>query len=477
MTRPLSILDLAFFALESKDRPMNVGPLIVLNPPQRRSARPFADVLHERMMKRPVGAPFNLKLTPPSLTSLPVLVDDPAFAVADHVHRITLPKPGTVEMLLAHVCELHPRLLDRSRPLWEFYLIDGIEGGRVALYAKVHHGIVDGAGFLKILAQWFSDSPKDRVGRAMWEGVEGPARGASRQHSLAGEAGKLVQSGVKSARSVYSLARMLWKQGMATLGTGTGTPLPFVRTPDVLRAVPSPRRSLAHCTLSLARVKALGKTREATINDMLLTILDMALHRYLEDHGWAPGQPLVADMPVAFGGGSGGNQIAIMQIPLGAPDLDPLARLDAIKARTRALKSEVHGGAQDAAMLHSVIAHALPGLWEALGLTRAPLLANLVVSNPFGFTEQRYLMGAEIDLALPVSVIAPGQVLNITAASYVDRYLIAFLAVTEAVPDIDRLARYTEEAYATSRGEPAGDGEKRGARARSKAKRKKGAAA
>ena len=128
-------------------------------------------------------------------------------------------------------------------------------------------------------------------------------------------------------------------------------------------------------------------------------------------------------------------------------------------------------------MLHSVIAHALPGLWEALGLTRAPLLANLVVSNPFGFTEPRYLMGAEIDLALPISVIAPGQVLNITAASYVDRYVIAFLAVTEAVPDIDRLARYTEDAYASLAASLSGDREKRGVRARSKAKRKKDATA
>jgi diacylglycerol O-acyltransferase len=473
MTRPISILDLAFFALETAQRPMNVGPLIVLNPPRRRSARPFADVLFARMLKRPAGAPFNLKLSPLSLTSLPVLVPDPAFAVANHVHRITLPKPGTMDMLLAKVCELHPRLLDRSRPLWEFYLIDGVEGGRVALYAKVHHGIVDGVGFMKILARWLTDSPTDRVGRAIWEGVEAAGGSRHARHSLVGDAGTLLRSGVKSARTVLSLGKMLWKQGMTTLGTGAGAPLPFVTTPDVLRAAPSPHRSLAHCTLSLERVKALGKTREATINDMLLTILDIAVNRYLEHAGWAPGQPLVADMPVALGGGSGGNRIAIMQIPLGAPALDPLERLDAIKARTRALKAEVHGGAEDAAMLHSVIAHALPGLWETLGLTRAPLLANLVVSNPFGFTEKHYLMGAEIDLALPISVVAPGQVLNITAVNYVDRYQIAFLAITEAVPDIERLARYTEEAYATLAACLSGDRAKLRGRPRSRSKRGK----
>jgi len=470
MTRPLSILDLAFFVLETPERPMNVGPLIVLNPPPRRSARPFADVLYERMMRRPAGAPFNLKLAPRSLTSLPELVADPAFAVEHHVHRVTLPKPGTTQMLFARVCELHPRLLDRTRPLWEFYLIDGLEGGRVALYAKVHHGIVDGVGFVKIIAQWLTDSPTDRVGRAMWEGVEGAA--GTHHPSSGADAGRLLTAGVKSARTVLSLGRMLWKQGITTLGASPGAPLPFVTTPDVLRAAPSPRRSLAHCTLSLDRVKALGRTREATINDMLLTVLDMALTRYLEDRGLAPAEPLVADMPVALGGGgSGGNRIALVQIPLGAPGLDPIARLDAIKTRTRAVKSELHGGAQDAAMLHSVIAHALPSLWEVIGLQRPPLLANLVVSNPLGFNEKRYLMGGEIEFALPVSAIAPGQVLNITATNYLDRYQVTFLAVAEAVPDIDRLARCTEEAFAELAARLSGDAGKRRSRGRSKSKR------
>jgi hypothetical protein len=138
-----------------------------------------------------------------------------------------------------------------------------------------------------------------------------------------------------------------------------------------------------------------------------------------------------------------------MQVPLGAPELDPLARLDAIKEKTQAVKAQIHGGAADGAMLHSVIAHGLPGLFESLGMRDAPLLANLVVSNPVGFTEKRYLMGAEVEFALPISVVAPGQVLNITGVNYAERYEIAFIAVAEAVPDIELLAKYTEESFAT----------------------------
>ncbi len=474
MARTLSLIDFAFFVLETAERPMNVGPLIVLNPPPQRGARPFADRLHERMMRRPVGAPFNLTLGALSLTSLPALVPDAEFDLTRHVHRITMPPPGTMDALLAKICELHPRLLDRSRPLWDFYLFDGLEGGRVALYARMHHGIVDGAGFVKILLRWFSGSPTDRVVRAMWEGVEDATAARREQGSHAPGAGKLLRTVAGTARTVLSFYQLLWQQGVATLGAGTGVPLPFVSTPGVLKAAPSAHRAFAHCTLPLGEVKALGKTRDATINDMLLTVLDMALIHYLEHKGAAPAKPLVADMPVALGaGGSGGNRIAMVQIPLGAPGLDPVERLDAIKAKTQDVKGQLHGGAGDAAMLHSIITHGLPSLFEGLRLHDAPLLANLVVSNPFGFPEKRYLMGAEIEIALPISVVAPGQVLNITAVNYEDRYQIAFLAIAEAVPDIGLLATYTEEAFATLAASLRGEGSKHRGRGGTKTSRRK----
>ncbi len=450
MIRRLSILDLAFFVLETAERPMNVGPLIVLKPPPQRGRHSFADALFERMRERPVGAPFNLRLDASSLTSLPALMPDEAFDLARHVHRITLPKPGTLATLFKKVCAIHPERLDRSRPLWEFYVIDGLEGGRVALYAKMHHGIVDGAGFVRIIARWLSDSRRDRVVRAMWEGAEGATDTRREQASLSRRVGKLLRAGAGSAKTVLSFYQMLLRQSLNTFGARAGTPLPFLTTPDVLKVAPSARRSFAYCILPFTELKMLGKTRDATVNDMLLTVLDIAVRRYLDRTGIAPEAPLVADMPIALGsGGSGGNRIAMLQIPLGAPESGPVERLDSIKAKTRAVKSEVHGGASDAAVLHSILTHGLPSLLEGVGLHRAPLLANFVVSNPFGFAGKRFLMGAEVELLLPVSVVAPGQVLNITAVNYADCYLIGFLAIAEGVPDIDLLAQDTEEAFAS----------------------------
>src|SRR5262249_53536596 len=192
-----------------------------------------------------------------------------------------------------------------------------------------------------------------------------------------------------------------------------------------------------------------GKTRAATVNDVLLCVLDIALRRYLARSSQEPATPLVVDMPVALPAeGSHGNRIAMVQVRLGEPGLAANRRLDRIVAQTRAVRGQRQGAASGPAMIHSLVAHGLPGLFEALRVDKAPLLANLVVSNPFGFAERRYLMGAEVELLLPVSLAAPGQVLNITGVNYGDRYQIAFLAIAEAVPDIELLAQYTEEAFA-----------------------------
>jgi WS/DGAT/MGAT family acyltransferase len=473
MTRRLSILDLAFFAVETPARPMNVGPLLVLAPPARAGTR-FADTLYAAMLECPAAPPFNLRLRM-SPVAPPALVPDPNFDLARRVHRLRLRKPGTMAALLDKVCELHPQPLDRSCPLWAFYLIEGLEGGRVALYAKMHHGVVDGAAFVRILSHWLATSPKERAVRAMWEGTP-PVQRHREPVSLPQRAGKALRAGAEAAKTCASLSQRLWRQSRSAIGLDSGTPLPFSHTPAVLSAAPSAMRSFAFCSLPLAQMKAVGKTREATVNDVLLTVIDMAVRRYLARLGRAPDAPLVADMPVALGGGSGGNRIAMLPIRLGKAHDAPAARLQAVRDHTRDVKGHVRQGrsAADAAVLESVITHALPSLFERVKLDQVPLLANMVVSNPFGFAEPRYLMGAEVEACLPVSVVAPGQVLNITSVNYVDRLQIAFIAIGGAVPEIDRLARDTEEAFATLAGALQGRSQRRAVatnKARQRAKR------
>jgi hypothetical protein len=212
-------------------------------------------------------------------------------------------------------------------------------------------------------------------------------------------------------------------------------------------AKPTQARSFAFCTLSLAEVKAVAKAHSVTVNDVLLAVTDVAMTRHLRKRDRAPRTPLVADMPLALKDARGGNQIAVLQFPLGAPDMDPGARLAAIRKHTAQVKDVVREEPADTVMLYTTIVHGLPALLERLGAKNAPRVSNVLVSNPFGLEGERYLMGAHAELVLPVSVVAAGQMLNITAVTLAEKLQIGFLAMPNAVPRVDKLAEYAVEAF------------------------------
>ena len=239
------------------------------------------------------------------------------------------------------------------------------------------------------------------------------------------------------------------EQGLRSAGLGPGLPLPFLKVPRVFEGRLSAKRSFAWCTLPLAEMKALGKAHGATVNDLLLTMLDIAMHGYLAERGQKITQALVADMPVALNAGAkGGNQIAVLQLPLGADGASVRQRLDKIRAETGQLKASLGKRGSDTVMLYTTLVHALPILVERIAAKVAPMHSNLLVSNPFGVDGERWLMGAAVELVLPVSVVAAGHKLNVTAVSLGGRLQLGFLAMPDAVPQLDRLAQLTEQAFA-----------------------------
>jgi diacylglycerol O-acyltransferase len=252
-----------------------------------------------------------------------------------------------------------------------------------------------------------------------------------------------------AANTAQDFARLILQEALRSAGLGRGLALPFVSTPAAFKARPSSGRMLGHCVLPLARMKELGRAHDATVNDMLLTVLDIAMHRYLAARGKLPDRPLVADMPVALSqAGRPGNQITILQVPLGAPALRPANRLAAIVRETRAVKEQVQAVSADSLAAYTILVHAAASAIESLHLGQLPMLANAVVSNLYGVTERRYFMGAAVELALPVSVVAHHQTLNITAGTYVDELHVTYIAVREALPDVQKLADAAVEAFA-----------------------------
>ena len=449
----LSVIDLAMFLLETPVRPFNIGPLVLLRPPK--GARRFADRLLERMLKQEAGPPFNHRLQL-SLTRIPSVEPMSGADLAKHVHRITLGGGGSMDELIAKVCELHEALLPREGLLWQFYVIDGLADGRVALYGKVHHGIIDGRSFVQAVTQWFSSDPKDRTVRAMWQGLPpsgSPRRtaghGTGRSNPTAvGAMRDLLKKAAGVGGSTLGLYRMLAAQGRRRLGLGgEALDLPFLDIPDVLSSVASPKRNYAFTTLPLGEVKALGKAADATVNDILLAVLDGALTQHLSAQLQLSNKPLVVDMPVALTGASGGNQIAVLQLAMGRPGPTPRQRLAAIRKETARVKAAVKDNSSETVMLYTTVVHALPTLLERVGLKRPLRVSNLLFSNPFGLAGRCYLMGAEVELALPMSVVAAGQMLNITVVTLAVRLQIGLLGIPGAIDHINRLATHIDAAY------------------------------
>lgn len=440
----LSPVDQAFFLLETHDRPMSIGLLVVLKPPSGTRGR-FAERLVRTMLKCPPGPPFSYRVRPGPLPGLLSLVEDEHMDPAKQVFRHKLPRGADLQTLFTELCRIHPKRLNRDAPLWEAHVFTGMPGGRVALYFKTHHGLIDGIGFINALNTMVFESPRNNPPRAMWEGLrhyQPPAATARMQHESS-----LLQAANDARRTANDVLRLLWHQGLRDLGLGRGLAAPFVSTPDVLKAAPSPHRVLAHCQLPLARVRDLARRGGAKVNDVMLTLIDMAMHRYLGERGITLDRPLVTDMPVALADHGGtGNRITILQVPMGRPGVSPAQRLADIVHETGQVKKEMRELDGGALTLYSILSHSIASTIESLGLSALPMLANAVVSNPAGFQKRLYFNGAEVELALPISVVAHHQVLNITVTTYVDELHVTFIALKEAIPDLQRLADYTAAA-------------------------------
>ena len=440
----LSPVDQAFFLLETHDRPMSIGLLVVLKPPPGTRGS-FADRLVRTMLKCPPGPPFSYRVKPGPLPGLLALVEDEHMDPGRQVFRHKLPRGADLQSLFASICKIHPKRLRRDAPLWEAHFFTGFPGGRVALYFKTHHGLIDGIGFINALNTMVFESPRNNPPRAMWEGLRHytpPAGKTSTRHGTT-----LLQTANDTRRTATDMLRLMWHQGLRDLGLGRGLAAPFVSTPNVLKAAPSPHRVLAHCKLPLARVRELARRGEAKINDVMLTLIDMAMHRYLGERGIKLDRPLVTDIPVALADHGGtGNRITILQAPMGRPGVSPAQRLADIVQETGQVKKEMRELDGGALTLYSIVQHSIASTIESLGLSELPMLANSVISNPAGFQKRLYFNGAEVELALPISVVAHHQVLNITITTYVDELHVTFIALQEAIPDLQRLADYTAAA-------------------------------
>ncbi|UCC13900.1 MAG: wax ester/triacylglycerol synthase family O-acyltransferase [Gammaproteobacteria bacterium] len=445
----LSFYDYAFLLTETADSPKHVAGVQIFRPPAGYAGDYVSDLI-ETLKERPVGSPFDFKLKG-SLLSKPEWVRDDNFDLDYHLRRSRLPRPGSRHQLMELVGRLHSILLDRQRPLWEIHVIDGLEDGCFALYVKIHHSYCDGATLVRLLIETLNTSADDRRIRAHWEATH-----SATFSDEARDPGSTVDRGVglfrRTVETVTDLSGLVGRMTMQRLGLQPGhLPVPFTAPKTRLNSVVTRARRAAVGELPLDELKAISKATDTTLNDVVVTICDIALTRYLRRHHQTPKGPLVAQMPVSLrrdGNAQMGNQLAILPVTLGRAGQDPVRRLKAISRSAAEVKEDAAAMSPDAVSIYTLAMQGAAQAGELLGVAESlPPLGNILISNVPGPRVPLYLWGAKMVSAYPLSAIPPGLSMNITVFSYDGKFDIGLIAGYDAVPDIEALPQFVEEAF------------------------------
>jgi diacylglycerol O-acyltransferase / wax synthase len=461
----LTGLDATFLALETTNSTGHVGGVSILDPsdaPAPLTLARLTEVLSDRLPLVPVlrrkllNVPFGL--------DQPYWVDDPHFDIEYHIREVALPRPGSEAQLTEQVARLHARPLDRSRPLWEIYLITGLARRRAAVYTKIHHSAIDGASGAELLTILLDLSPDGR--EVPPSAPFTPARPPGPAVLAAMAAAKLAWRPVQTVRVTNELIRVLptlapalstLVGGMLGLNRGDGEVIPT--TPGRAPATPfnrpiTPHRRLALRSVDLDSVKTVKTAFGVSVNDVVMAMCAGALRRWLADHHALPDSPLIAMIPVSVRDPASktamGNKVSAMLAALPTNVADPGERVEIVHAATKTAKAQQATIPQG--LVDQVSDFAPPALTAraarvvfATGvLNRLPPF-NLCISNVPGPNVPVYLCGAKLLAHYPVSVITDGQGLNITLIGYLGRLNFGLVSCRELVPDIEVLADYLVE--------------------------------
>jgi diacylglycerol O-acyltransferase / wax synthase len=444
----LSGLDASFLYLETSDQPMHVCSIMELDTSTMPGGYTF-DRLRDALSLRIRAMPqFREKLANSPLNlDHPVWVDDNNFDIDRHLHRIGLPPPGgraELSEICGHIASLP---LDRRRPLWEMWVIEGVAGtdchrdGRIGVMVKVHHAGVDGVTGANLMSQLCTTEadapapdPVDGVGGASgWEiAAGGLVRFASRPLHLA----NVVPGTVSSV--VGTLLRAREGQTMAR---------PFAAPRTVFNARISGRRNVALAKLDLEDIKTVKNHFGVKVNDVVMALVSGVLRQYLAERNALPDTSLVATVPVSVHGKSdrpGRNQVSGMFSSLQTHIADPVERLKAIAEANSVAKQ--HSSAIGATLLQDWTQFAAPAVfgiamrvYARTRLTEMPV-HNLVVSNVPGPQIPLYMLGCEVKAMFPLGPIFHGSGLNITVMSLNRNLDVGLISCPQLLPDLWAMA-------------------------------------
>lgn len=446
----LSPLEASFLYLEERSTPMHVQGVLVLDPPPG-GLSALAELVRARLGLVPRYRQRVVEV--PGRLANPVWVDDVDFEFDYHVRRSALPRPGTQQQLLDLVSRLASRALDRSRPMWEIYLVEGLEGGRVAVVTKTHPTLVDGLGAMDIGQVLLDADPEASPPAPVpWQPRRPPTgidlvRDALEEYSRQPTA--VVERVLRGAGDLRSTGARVGQGVAAVLKAARSTVLAAPSSP--LNAVVGPQRRVAMARMNLAEVKKVREAHGGTVHDVLLAVVTGALREWLLSRG----QPVMAAtsvralVPVSVQGEgeeAPGNRVApyLVDLPVGEPN--PRLRLARLTYAMRGMAH--HGRSVGADNLIELTGFAPPtmhalGARAARGLSRR--MFNLMVTNVPGPQLPLYAAGGRLLEVFSVVPLAREHALSIGLTSYDGRVFVALNADRDSVGDVDVLADLIEQ--------------------------------
>ncbi|HYI37844.1 MAG TPA: wax ester/triacylglycerol synthase family O-acyltransferase [Thermoleophilaceae bacterium] len=464
----LSSVDASFLAQEREGSHMHIGSILLFEGPA-----PAADEVIAHVESRLHLVPrYRQKLSFPRLEmGRPLWVDDPSFNVGYHVRQTALPAPGSVEQLRLLAGRIFSQRLDRSKPLWELWLVEGLEDGRFAVINKTHHCLVDGVSGADLTAVMFDlerDGTRVPAPEEPWQPAPEPNEVGVAARGVADLAGAPVGLVRRAASALGSPGRAVAQAREAAAGVGEVAWNAVVSAPETpLNGPMGPHRRLSWVRMPLAELKQVKNELGGTVNDVFLTVISGALHRWLRSRGVVTeGLELRSAVPVSIrmSGTEAdlGNQITIMIGRLPTYVEDPVERhrlvvesMADLKESKQAMGAELIAGLEDFAP-PTVFA-------QASRLHFSTRMYNLLTTNVPGPQIPLYMLGREMTELVPVAFLAPGQRLAVAMMSYNGTAALSLIGDYDTMPDLERLMEYAQDEL-SALGEAARDPSLAGAR-------------
>jgi WS/DGAT/MGAT family acyltransferase len=453
----MPITDSLFLLAESREHPMHVGGLQLFELPEGAGPDYVSELYRQLVRAVDVRPLFRRRpMNPVSSLGQIAWTNDADLDLDYHVRLSALPRPGRVRELLELTSRLHGSLLDRHRPLWEFTVIEGLQGNRFATYSKVHHSLLDGVSALRLLQRSLSPDPGERDMRPIWSPRVRTDTATGRTEPQDGQPFQGLRAAATAVRDIARLGPSAVRV-INDAFRDQSAALSFKAPKSMFNVPITGARRFAAQGWPLDRIKTVRKAVSgATLNDVMLAVCSGALRRYLLELDALPDKPLVAAIPMSLrtdaGRGAtestvGGNAVGIILCNLATDIDDPAVRLAEIRASMQRGKEIYHGMSQLQITALSAIPMAPLAIATIPGALRiAPPAFNVLISNVPGPHSSLYWNGARMTGVYPLSIPYEGQALNITVTSYAGNLQFGLTGCRRSVPHLQRLLTHLEDA-------------------------------